>query len=72
MIINQTILEEKKKENELKMYDYLIDNAENELEVEKLVNLAHLAVTLGENNKKYLVFRDRTLKSMGIQLKEMF
>lgn len=72
MIINQTILEEKKKENELKMYDYLIDNAENELEVEKLVNLAHLAVTLGENNKKYLIFRDRTLKSMGIQLKEMF
>lgn len=72
MIINQTILEEKKKENELKMYDYLIDNAENDLEVKQIVNLANLAVTLGENNKKYLVLRDKTLKSMGIQLKEMF
>lgn len=72
MIINQTILEEKKKENELKMYDYLIDNAENDLEVKQIVNLANLAVTLGENNKKYLVLRDKTLKAMGIQLKEMF
>lgn len=71
MIINQTILEEKKKENELKMYDYLIDNAENDLEVKQIVNLANLAVTLGENNKKYLVLRDKTLKAMGIQLKEM-
>lgn len=71
MIINQTILEEKKKENELKMYDYLIDNAENELEVKKIVDLANLAVTLGDNNEKYLILRNKTFKAMGIQLKEM-
>lgn len=75
MIINETVLIEKFEESEEKLYDYLIDNAETDFQVNELLRLQELskpyesAITQGDlEYQAYLDDQSRTLMNMGIDI----
>lgn len=68
MIINKTVLEEKMQEGDSKMYDYLIDNAENDKQVANLTILQSLSEQVPNDDVDYVALRNKSLFYMGIEI----
>lgn len=81
MIISETVLKEKFLEGDTVAYDYLIDNAETDEQVEKLVKLqnmpeasfpANCAFTQGDkDHEEYMREQSRVLMSLGIDIDKL-
>lgn len=78
MIINETVLKEKFAEGDYKAYDYLIDNAETDEQVEMLINLQNMPeaneptntayVQNDEGLIKYIEEQNKVFAELGIDL----
>lgn len=68
MIINQTILENKMIEGDESMFEYLLDNAENDHQVQVIQALLKLSKTVPANDKRYVSIKKQALQSIGVNI----
>lgn len=62
MIVNETVLLDKLEDGDLSSFQYLIDNAENDEEVEAILNLQNELVFGDLSSEEYLVKRKNLIK----------
>lgn len=65
MIISNTVLREKAEESEEKLWDYLLDNAENDNEIALVQNMLDILAGFG-NVEFYFALRNESLELLGI------
>lgn len=71
MIINKRVLEDKIKEGDSAMCEYLIDNAENDKQVATIQALQRLSRAVPNDDSRYLSIRNKVLFSVGIDVREL-
>lgn len=70
MIVNKTILEDKFKEGDFAAFEYLIDNAETDKQVETILALQKLSKIVPQFDERYISVRSKVLFSLGIDVRE--
>lgn len=70
MIINETILLNKLEEGNDKVFNYLLDNAENDLEADAILNLQSQFLFEGISENEYITRRNKLIEVLtGIKIK---